>query len=100
MKRVIAIALVISCLLCLMACDDKNIGKISGAENECITINDVRYIRDTNSGYSNADKGSYLGKVSNSAITMRVYSVKGDANGEYIYALWEWEGAFYKKQEK
>ena len=100
MKKVIAIALVIACLLSLAACGGKNIGNVSGIENECIIIDDVKYIRDTNNDYSNADKGKFLGVVSNSAITMRVYTVKGDANEEYIYALWDWEGAFYKKQEQ
>ena len=80
--------------------DGKTIGKISGPENDCITIDNVKYYRETNHDFSNADKGKYLGKVSNSKITMRVYSVKGDTEEEYIYALWDWEGAFYKKTEQ
>ena len=99
MKRLIAIALVTVLLLSLVACGGMTIGTISGPENECITIDDVKYNRETNHDFSNADKDKYLGKVSNSKITMRVYSVKGDAEGEYIYALWEWEGAFYKKEQ-
>ena len=99
MKRLIAIALVTVLLLSLVACGGMTIGKISGPENDCITIDDVKYNRETNHDFSNAYKDKYLGKVSNSKITMRVYSVKGDAEGEYIYALWEWEGAFYKKEQ-
>ena len=94
MRKLIAIALVMALLLSLVACSNKTIGKISGPENDCITIDDVKYNRDTNHNFSNADKGKYLGKVSNSKITMRVYSVKGDTEGEYIYALWNWSLLF------
>ena len=77
----------------------KEIGTISGAENEYITIDGVEYVFDSNSGFSYADKGKYLGRVSNSKITMKVYSVEGDTNGDYIYTRWDWEGYFYKKTE-
>ena len=99
MKKLIFLLLAMVLLLSLVACSGKTIGKISGPENDCITINDVKYNRETNHDFSNADKGKYLGKVSNSKITMRVYSVKEDAEGEYIYALWDWEGAFYKREQ-
>ena len=97
MKKLIAIVILIACIFSLASCGGKNIGKISGSENQYIIIDNVQYVLDTNSGFSNTDKGKYLGKVSNSKITMKVYSVKGDINGEYIYTLWDWEGAFYKK---
>ena len=100
MKKSIALLLTIFLLLSLIACSGKTIGKISGPENDCITIDNVKYYRETNHDFSNADKGKYLGKVSNSKITMRGYSVKGDTEEEYIYALWDWEGAFYKKTEQ
>ena len=99
MKKLIAFTLVMALLLGLVGCSSKAIGKISGAENEYITIDDVKYVLDTNNEFSQADKGNYLGKVSNSKITMKVYSVKGDTEGEYIYALWDWEGAFYKREQ-
>lgn len=78
---------------------NREIGTVSGIENECITIDNVVYERDNMSGLSRNDKGTYLGKVKNADITMRVYSVKGDTNHEYIYALWEWEGGFYSRTE-
>ena len=99
MKKLTAVALVMALLLSLVACGGKTIGKISGTENDCITIGNVKYKRETNHNFSNADKGKYLGKVSNSKITMRVYSVKGGTEGEYIYAFWDWEGAFYKREQ-
>ena len=99
MKKMIAVTLVMALLLSLVACSGKTIGKISGPENDCITIDNVKYNRDNNHDFSNADKGKYLGKVSNSKITMKVYSVKGDTNGDYIYTLWDWEGAFYKREQ-
>ena len=98
MKRWIGVAFIMALLLTWIVCGGKNIGKISGAENDCITIDNVKYNRETQHNFSNADKGKYLGKVSNAKITMRVYSVKGDTAGEYIYALWEWEGSFYKRE--
>ena len=100
MKKWIAFTLVMALSLSLVACKGKTIGKISGAENEYITIDDVKYVLDTNKEFSQTDKGNYLGKVSNSKTTMNVYSVKGDTEGEYIYALWDWEGAFYKRENK
>jgi len=99
MKKLIVLLLAMALLLSLVACSGETIGKISGAENEYITMNDVKYVLDTNHDFSQADKGTYLGKVSNSKITMRVYSVKGDTNEDYIYALWDWEGAFYKREQ-
>lgn len=99
MKKIILTILITFNIFCLTACS-KSIGKISGAENDLITINDVVYELDRNTDFSNADKGEYLGKVTNSKITMRVYTVKGYKEGNYIYTLWDWEGSFYKKQEK
>ena len=99
MKKLMAFTLVMALLLSLIGCSSKTIGKISGAENEYITIDDVKYVLDTNNKFGQADKGNYLGKVSNLKITMKVYSVKGDTDGKYIYALWDWEGAFYKRDQ-
>ena len=99
MKKLIALLLVTVLLLSLVACGGKTIGEVRGAENEYITIGDVKYVLDTDNDFSQADKGTSLGKVSNSKITMKVYSVKGDAEAEYIYAVWDWEGAFYKKEK-
>ena len=99
MKKMIAFALAMALLLSLVGCSGMTIGKISSAENEYITIDDVKYVLDTNNEFSQADKGNYLGKVSNSNVTMKVYSVKGDTDGKYTYALWEWEGAFYKREQ-
>ena len=99
MKKLIALLLATVLLLSLVACGGKTIGEVRGAENEYITIDDVKYVLDTDNDFTQADKGTYLGKVSNSKITMKVYSVKGDTKEEYIYALWDWEGAFYKKEQ-
>lgn len=99
MKKIIITTLLGFCLFELVACSGKTIGKISGAENDLITINNVVYELDNNTGFSNADKDKYLGKVTNSKITMKVYSVKGDTDQNYIYTLWDWEGTFYKRQE-
>ena len=78
----------------------KEIGTISGPEYDYITIDDVRYEVDYNTGFSNADKGKYLGIIRSGENTFRIYSVKGDEESQYIYRLWDWEGAFYKKIEQ
>ena len=98
MKKLISLLLLLACILGLAACGS-SIGSVSGAENEHITINGVQYVLDTDNAFSSADRGEYLGKVSNDNITMDVYSVKGDTNGAYIFARWDWEGAFYQRQE-
>ena len=71
------------------------IGKVHGAENEKITIKGLTYIQNTSAPYSYADKGKFLGYVTNENTTIRVYDVKGD-NDDFIYALWEWEGSIYE----
>lgn len=38
MKKFIAVIVIIALLLGLIACSGKDIGKISGPENDCITI--------------------------------------------------------------
>lgn len=77
----------------------KEIGTISGPEYEYITIDGVTYEADSNNDFSNADKGKYLGVIRSGDNTFRIYSVKGDKENLYIYRLWDYEGAFYKKAE-
>ena len=57
------------------------IGIIKGAENEIIEIDGITYIVDDlaengANSYSSADRGNFIGVVSNGDITMRVYTVK------------------------
>ena len=63
MKKLIALLLTMVLLLGLVACGEKTIGEVRGAENEYITIDDVKYVLDTDNDFSQADKGTYLGKV-------------------------------------
>lgn len=101
MKKFVAALLLLACVFTFVGCGaDKAIGTISGAENEYITIDGVTYERDNASDLSNKDRDDYLGQVSNTKISMKVYSVDGDAEGKYIYAMWDWEGAFYIRQEQ
>lgn len=74
------------------------IGTIKGAEHDFIEIDDVRYVHNSDNDFSGADHGEYLGSVTDGNITMRVFSVKGDDSGRYIYALWDWDGAFYVRE--
>ena len=103
MKKIIAVALLILVLFALLNIRQfigiPVIGKITGAENEQIIIDGTTYERDYNSGFSSDNKDKYLGVVRNTKIKMRVYSIDGKENADYIYALWGWEGAIYKRAE-
>ena len=70
------------------------IGTISGAENEKITIGNDVCEKTYDAPVSRSDKGKYLGAVTNSKIKMRVYETP---ETDYIYAMWEWKGAIYRK---
>lgn len=77
----------------------KVIGTISGPEYDYITIDDGTYEVDYNTGLFNTDKGKFLGIIRSGDHIFRIYSVKGDNENQYIYRLWDYEGAFYKKIE-
>ena len=98
MKKLLIVFLMLTCLLNLCACYDNSdevIGTISGAENEYIIIDNITYVKDDFNSFNSKDRGEYLGRVTNDKISMNVYKVKGDDSGNYIYALWDWEGNFY-----
>lgn len=71
------------------------IGTVCGAEHEFIEIDGAVYVHTTERPYTSNDRGNYLGSVKNEDITMRVYDVKGDESGQWLFASWEWEGYFY-----
>lgn len=73
------------------------IGQISGPEMDIVTINGCIYEADYDNDLSSNDRGHYIGKVmtDDAEVTFKIYSVKG--TDDYIYRLWDWEGAFYKK---
>ncbi len=80
---------------------DKNrvIGKFYGSEYEFIDISGVTYEADYNNNYSATDKDRVLGKVISEvakADPMYIWSVKG--TDEYIYALWGYDGTFFKRR--
>ena len=77
----------------------KVIGTISGPEYDYIKIDGITYEVDYNTGLSNADKGKFLGVIRSGDNTFRIYSVKGDDKNQYIYRLWGYEGAFYRRIE-
>ena len=73
------------------------IGKVYGPENERIEIDGITYVHTTDRPYTANDRGRYLGVVKNGDFVMRVYEIKGDESGEWRFALWDWEGYFYRK---
>lgn len=74
------------------------IGTIRGAEMEQIIIDGVTYVQNPFLDFTYADKGRFLGRAVNDNTTFRLYAVKGDPDGQYLYRLWSWEGAFYERR--
>ena len=99
-KKLIAalcVALVLLCTAFLMR--GRVIGTVKGPEMDQIIIDGVIYEQNNDTGLSYADQGRFLGRAVSGDITFRVYAVKGDTEGRYLYRLWEWEGAFYEKKD-
>lgn len=100
MKKRLPLILCIAAVLLLAASQLRGrvIGAVKGPEMEQIIIDGVIYEQNNDTGLSYADQGRFLGRAVSGDITFRVYSVKGDTEGRYLYRLWEWEGAFYEKK--
>ena len=80
---------------------DKVIGEVYGTEHEYLQIGEDTYTLCNNPGVNkNRDRDGKLGKVvfrNNPRDSMTVWSLKGYSNREYIYTLWLYDGAYYKK---
>ena len=94
---VLCAAAVLLCTILLLR--SRVIGTIRGAEMEQIIVDGVTYQQNNNTGLSYRDKGRFLGRATAGDITFRVYAVKGDTEGQYLYRLWSWEGAFYERKD-
>lgn len=103
MRKKVTIIVVIAMLIVISAVflsrDSRIIGEITGAEWNRLTIGETEYNVNYGLDYTIADKGRYLGKAKYNTLTVRLYSVKGDEEGRYIYAVWDWEGFFYVREE-
>jgi len=75
------------------------IGRLSGPENEFLEVDGTIYVRVTDSPHTANDRGRYLGAAKSGELTMRLFSVRGEPDGEYLFALWDWEGYFYRRQD-
>ena len=100
MKKKLPLILCIAAVLLLAVSQLRGrvIGTVQGAEMEQIVVDGVTYVQNNDTGLSYADKGRFLGRAVSGDITFRVYAVRGDTEGRYLYRLWEWEGAFYERQ--
>ena len=100
MKKKLPLILCIAAvlLITILLLHGRKIGTVKGAEMEQIVIDGVTYVQNNNTGLSYADKGRFLGRTVNDKVTFRVYTVRGDTEEQDLYRLWEWEGAFYEKQ--
>ena len=101
MKKKLPLILCIAAalLIAILLLRGRVIGTVKGAEMEQIVIDGVTYVQNPFLDFSYADKGRYLGRAVSGDITFRVYAVKGDAEGQYLYRLWSWEGAFYERKD-
>ena len=77
------------------------IGEVYGTEHEFIRIGKDTYTQCNNPGVNkNRDRDKKLGKVvfrNNANESMTVWSLKGYPDNEYLYTLWVYDGAYYKK---
>ena len=91
-------AIILFLLLCILAytlpilLHFPIIGTVHGAENEYLDVNGVAYERCE----LFADKGRYLGSVSNGREKMRVFACDDET---LLRVLWEWEGYTYRRTE-
>lgn len=103
MLKKITIIAVIAMLIVFSAVfvsrDRRVIGEITGAEWNQLTMGETKYNVNYGLDYNAADKGRFLGKAKYNTSIVSLYSVKGDEECKYIYALWDWEGFFYVREE-
>ncbi len=94
----IILGLIAVCTVVFIISQNRVIGEVRGPEWDQIIIDDVVYHRQTRHDFSRSHKGRFLGVVTDGRTRFRVYSVKGDSEGKWLYWTWEWEGAFYKSE--
>lgn len=97
-KKLIVPLLLVLAVIAVFLLRGRVIGTVHGPEMEQIVVGGVTYEQNNDTGLSYADRGRFLGRAVSGDITFRVYSVKGDTEHQYLYRLWQWEGAFYEKQ--
>ena len=98
-KSPLMLCIAAALLIAILVLRGRVIGTVKGVEMEQIVIAGVTYVQNPFLDFSYADKGRYLGRAVNDKVTFRVYAVKGDAEGQYLYRLWSWEGAFYERKD-
>ena len=99
LKKIMILLSALALGFALTGCVGGMIGTVKGAEWECIIIDGVPYVRDMDSGFSRADKGSRLGKVTDGKVVFRVYRMKSDPTGDYLFCTWDHEGMIYRRSQ-
>ena len=98
-KSPLMLCIAAALLIAMLLLRGRVIGTVKGAEMEQIVIDGVTYVQNPFLDFSYADKGRFLGRAVNDKVTFRVYTVRGDTEEQYLYRLWEWEGAFYERKD-
>ena len=99
MKRIFLLCAAAVLLCAIFLFRGRVIGTVKGAEMEQIVIGGVTYVENPSLNFTVGDKDRFLGFATNRKATFRIYTVKGDPERQYLYRLWEWEGAFYERKD-
>ena len=75
----------------------KVVVQIRGPEADQVEGNGERYVRGAGAPYTGSDRGLFLGLATDGERSFRLYTVRGDSAGRYLYCLWDWEGFFYER---
>ena len=62
-----------------------------------VEVGGERYGHRDGGPYTGADRGRFLGLATDGERSFRLYTVRGDSAGRYLYCLWDWEGFFYER---
>ena len=102
-KKWVLLSIMILTINMVTGCGKSVIGEVYGSEHQYITIAGENYVECNNPGVNkNADRNKKLGVVrfrNDKDEYMTVWSLKGYENNEYIYTLWVYDGAYYKKEQ-
>lgn len=100
MKRkliLVSVLILVLCVALLFWKCNRTIGKLSGAENEYVILDNGTRYEMCDDAHTIKDKGWIMGTVTGAYnTTYYVYSVCGESTDEYIYVAALGRGMFYR----
>ena len=97
---VILIVLIALFVLYQIHCYNDVIGTSENKQNDLIVIGDTVYAANPDLPFTEADKGEFLGFIRAGGMRWRVFSIKGDEEGKYLYSLWDFAGNLYERVDE